>query len=78
MGLSNYLKGTAYRRGVVGSSHGWFWFWVVLAVFSFLKRHAGRGEESVLRFKVEPGERYLITHEIPPAKTRRRDRSSAG
>jgi hypothetical protein len=78
MGAASYLKGTAYRRGVVGSSRGWFWFWVVFAGFSWLRRHAGRAEQTVLRFKLEPGERYLITHEIPPARTRRRDRSNAG
>ena len=78
MGLGSYARGTAYRRGVVGNSRGWFWFWIVLAIVNFLRRHAGRGEEKVLRFKLEPGERYLITHEVPPEKTRRRDRKQAG
>jgi hypothetical protein len=77
-GPASYLRGTAYRRGVVGSSRGWFWFWVVLAAFNWLRRNAGRAEETVLRFKVEPGERYVITHDTPPSRGRRRDRASGG
>ena len=77
-GPASYARGTAYRRGVVGSSRGWFWFWVVVAGFGWLRRHAGRMEQTALRLKLEPGERYLITHELPPAKVRRRDRKHAG
>jgi hypothetical protein len=78
MGLGRYIKGTAYRRGVVGSRKGWFWFWIVLATVGWLRRHTGRGEDRVLRFEILPGERYVVTHEPPVPKTRRRDRKPAG
>ena len=78
MGIVSYARGTAYRRGVVGSNRGWFVFWLALAGLNWFRRHAGRAEERVLRLKLEPGEKLLITHEQPPVKTRRRDRRSGG
>ncbi|MGH9118743.1 MAG: hypothetical protein ACRD0A_12950 [Acidimicrobiales bacterium] len=78
MGIVRYTKSTAYRRGVVGSSRPWLAIWILLTAVNWLRRHAGKAEEPVLRLKIEPGERLLITHEPPPVKTRRRDREGGG
>jgi hypothetical protein len=78
MGIASYLRGTAYRRGVLGSSRAWLGLWIVMAGWAWLRRNAGRAEEPVLRVELEPGERLLITHETLPVKTRRRDRKAGG
>jgi hypothetical protein len=78
MGLVRYVKGTAYRRGVVGSDKVWFAVWILLAVGAWLRRHTGRGEDRVLRFEIRPGEKYVITHEALQVRQRRRDRTKAG
>ncbi len=78
MPVAKYFKRTAFRRGVVGSSRAWLALWILQAGWGWLRRHAGRAEEPVLRLKLEPGERLLITHETPPVKTRRRDRKAGG
>jgi hypothetical protein len=68
MGIVSYMKGTAYRRGVVGNHRYWFGLWVVLAGAAWLRKHAGKSEPKVLRVTLEPGERLLLSNEPPPER----------
>jgi hypothetical protein len=56
------LQSRGVRRGVYGSSRGWFWVAVVTFGLRRLRRAAGSEYEVVYRGEVKPGEVLQIGH----------------
>ncbi|MGH9209264.1 MAG: hypothetical protein ACRD2C_01135 [Acidimicrobiales bacterium] len=73
------LQTRGVRRGVFGSSRGWFWIAVVTWGLRRMRRMIGSEPEVVFRGELKPGHAIQIDHltEIygPPNKRRRRRRS---
>lgn len=65
MGITRYMRGIAYRRGVVGANRNWLAMWIALTGLNWLRRHAGKTEPKAVRLKLEPGERFLVSNEPP-------------
>jgi hypothetical protein len=58
--LSRFVRGTAFRRGVLGTSRGWFAIWAGLGAVRFLRKRLGREPEVVERFELGSGEAVVI------------------
>jgi hypothetical protein len=58
--VAAYLRGTAFRRGVLGSSQGWFALWAGLGLARWLKRRLGREAVVVERIVLHPGDAIEI------------------
>ncbi len=67
--LVRFLKGTGFRRGVLGGSRYWFALWAAVSATGWLRRRSRREEKVAYRSELLPGEQLLVTHE---AVTRRR------
>jgi hypothetical protein len=65
MGVTRFVKTLAFRRGVVRGDRNWITVWLVLSGLSWLHQHGGKHEVKSVRFEIQPGERYLISHEPP-------------
>jgi hypothetical protein len=68
MGISRYARAAAFRRGVVGGDRNWTVVWAVLSGLAWLREHGGKNEVKSVRFEIQPGERYLVSHEPPPER----------
>jgi hypothetical protein len=63
---SRYLQGTAFRRGVLGTSRPWFWVAVVTYSLRVLRRLLGRDEKVLYRHELSAGQTLVIAHEREP------------
>jgi hypothetical protein len=54
--LARFLRGAAFRKGVVGSSRGWFAIWAGMGLARFVRKRLGRQEDVVERIVLRPGE----------------------
>ena len=54
--LVRFLRGTAFRRGVLGTSRGWFAIWAGLGLARFVRTRLGREPVVVERVVLRPGE----------------------
>lgn len=58
--LARFLRGTAFRRGVLGTSRGWFALWAAMGAARFAKRRLGREPVVVERIVLHPGQAVEI------------------
>ena len=58
--LLDLLKRTGMRKGVLGSSRGWFAVWSAISIGRFLKRRLGKQPVVVERVVLGPGEAVEI------------------
>lgn len=54
--LLRFVRGTAFRRGVLGTSRGWFGLWAAMGVARFLKARLGKEPVVVERYVLRSGE----------------------
>ena len=66
MPVTEILRRTAIRKGMLGSSRPWFWIAVVTTSFRLLRRVIGRQEKVVWREELKPGDTLVIAHEREP------------
>ena len=58
--MIGFLRRTAFRRGVLGNSRGWFALWAGIGVARFLKARVTRDTDVVERITLQPGETIEI------------------
>ena len=58
--LIRYLRRQGLKKGVLGTSRGWFAVWAGIGVARFLKARVTREPEVVERIKLKPGETIEI------------------
>lgn len=58
--LVRLLRTTAFRRGVLGTSRGWFALWAGLGLARFVRARLERGSVVVERVVLRPGEAVEI------------------
>jgi len=58
--LVRFVRATAFRRGVLGSSRGWFALWAGLGLARFARARLGRDAVLVERVVLRPGEAVEI------------------
>lgn len=58
--LARFVRGTAFRRGVLGTSRGWFALWAGLGLARFLRARLAREPVVVERVVLRPGEAVEI------------------
>lgn len=58
--LVRFLRGTAFRRGVLGTSRGWFGIWAAMGVARFLKARLGKEAVVVERYVLRSGQALEI------------------
>ena len=56
-----YVRANAFRKGVLGSSRGWFAVWAGLAVTKFVRKRLGKEPVVAERFVLRPGETVVIS-----------------
>jgi hypothetical protein len=75
------FKTLAFRRGVVKGEGSWLAVWLGMTGLGWLRRSLAKQDANVLRVKLEPGHRILITHQpyVPtPSRRERRRQAAAG
>lgn len=58
--LLGFLRGTAYRRGVLGTNRTWFAIWAGLGVARFVRKRLAREAVVVERVVLGPGQTVEI------------------
>ena len=58
--LKLYLRLTAFRRGVLGTSRGWFALWAAMATARFVRKRLDRDPKVLERIELKPGEAVVI------------------
>lgn len=56
----NTLRATGFRKGVLGSSRGWFGLWAVISAARFLRKRLGDQTVVVDRIVLGPGQSVEI------------------
>jgi hypothetical protein len=57
---SRLVRTTAFRRGVLGTSRGWFTLWATFAVVRFVRGRLGKQPELVGRYELKAGDAVEI------------------
>lgn len=58
--LVRFVRATAFRRGVLGTSRGWFALWAALGLARYARKRLGREPVVVERLTLRPGEAVEI------------------
>ena len=58
--LVRFIRGTAFRRGVIGTSSRWFGVWAGLALARQVRQRLGKEEVVVERITLKKGEAIEI------------------
>lgn len=66
--LANFIRMSAFRKGVLGSSRAWFSVWAALGTYRFLKKRLDRDQGVIERVELGAGESVLITDTAIPRK----------
>jgi hypothetical protein len=69
--VSRFVQRTAFRRGVLGTSRGWFAFWAALTLVRFVRKRLGREAEVLGRVELGPGQGVVVTDTAVPWKALR-------
>jgi hypothetical protein len=58
--VTRFVRATAFRRGVLGSSRNWFVVWVVVGMARFVKSRLGKEPVVVERIVLKRGQAIEI------------------